>query len=214
VLVVDRAADGTPLYAPRGELRVDAEDARVQCHVCGRWFRALASAHVWRAHGLSADAYRELVGLRPRHPLWAPDLSAAHSQRFRERLEREPELRAAMAKGVALARRGELQRKAQALFAQRAVSLERERQLERDGARLGSARAEAFRRRRERAAVAAGFPNLGAYYERRYLDQRRRVDELALELGCAQSAVRSDLMRLGLGPDRSRSHGARWKRAL
>jgi hypothetical protein len=118
-----------------------------------------------------------------------------------------------MAKGIALARRGELQRKAQAFFAERAVSLERERQLKRDGARLGSARAEAFRRRRERAAVAAGFLTLAAYYERRYGDQRRRVDELALELGCAQSAVRGDLMRLGLGPDRSRSHGARWTHA-
>jgi hypothetical protein len=210
---VDRAADGTPLFAPRGELRVDGEDGRVQCHLCGRWFRALASTHVWRAHGLSADDYRELVGLRPRHPLWAPDLSAAHAQRFRERLEREPELRAAMAKGLALARRGELQRKAQVLFAERAVSLERERQLKRDGSLLGSARAEAFRRRRERAAIAAGFPTLAAYYQSRYGEQRRRVDELALELGCAQSAVRGDLMRLGLGPDRSRSHGARWKRA-
>jgi predicted transcriptional regulator len=212
-LFVDRAADGTQLYAPRGELRVDAQDGRLQCHVCGRWYRALASTHVSRAHGLSADAYRELVGLHPRHPLWAPDLSAAQAQRLRERLQREPELRAAMAKGIALARRGELQRKAQALVAERSVSLERERQLKRDGARLGSARAEAYRRRRERAAIAAGFPTLAAYYQRRYRDQRRSVDELARELGCAQSAVRGDLTRLGLGPDRARSHGARWKPA-
>jgi hypothetical protein len=85
--------------------------------------------------------------------------------------EREPELRAAVAEGVARARRGELQRKAQALFAERAVSLERERQLERDGSWLGNARAEAFRERR--AAIAAGFPTLAAYYERRYVAQRR-----------------------------------------
>jgi hypothetical protein len=91
------------------------------------------------------------------------------------------------------------------------MSLERERQLAVTGARLGSARAEAFRRRRELRAVQFGFHDLSANYERRYRDERRWVDEIAAELGCAQSAVRGDLQRLGLGPARTRSHGARWQ---
>ena len=55
------------------------------------------------------------------------------------------------------------------------------------------------------------FPDLTAYYQRRYRDERRRLDQIAAELGSAQSAVRGDLRRLGLGPDRTRSHGARWQ---
>jgi hypothetical protein len=37
--------------------------------VCGRWYRALGSSHSWRTHGVTADEYRDLVGLRPRHAL-------------------------------------------------------------------------------------------------------------------------------------------------
>lgn len=55
-----------------------------------------------------------------------------------------------------------------------------------------------------------GFADLAGYYQRRYGDERRRLDELAAELDCAESAVRGDLQRLGVGPDRTRSHGARW----
>src|SRR5688500_1445886 len=108
---LEAGPDGTLLHAPAGELRVDVDEGRVQCHLCGRWFRALAPSHLSRAHGLTADDYRMLVGLLPRHALWAPDLIDSHAHRLRERLAREPALRAALAHGVELARRGELQRK-------------------------------------------------------------------------------------------------------
>jgi hypothetical protein len=36
--VVDNALDGTPLYAPRGELPVEVDGSAVQCHLCGWWF--------------------------------------------------------------------------------------------------------------------------------------------------------------------------------
>ena len=205
---MDRAADGTPLHAPRGELLVDVDEQRVRCHLCGGWYRALSSSHLSRAHGVTAGAYRELAGLRPRHPLWAPELIEAQSARLRARIPTEPGLRAAMAKAHGLARRGELQREATARLAQRPISLERQRQLALSGARLGAGRAAAYRRRRELRAIALGFADLAAYYRRRYRDQRRRLDELAAELGCAESAARGDLRRLGLGPNRTRSHRA------
>jgi hypothetical protein len=209
--VVDRAFDGTPLYAPRGELPIDVDEQRVQCHLCGAWYRSLAPTHLARAHGITANEYRVLVGLLPRHSLWAPDMIEAHSARLVSRLAAEPRLRAAMAKGLALARRGELQREARARLAERPTSVERQRQLAESGRRLGTARAAAFQQRRELRAVELGFPNLAGYYERRYRDERRRLDQLAAELDCAESAVRGDLQRLGLGPDRTRSHGARWR---
>jgi predicted transcriptional regulator len=82
---VDQAVDGTPLYATRGELPVDVDEQRVQCHQCGGWYRVLGSTHVSRTHGLTADEYRDLLGLRPRHPPWAPDLIEAHSERLHAR---------------------------------------------------------------------------------------------------------------------------------
>jgi hypothetical protein len=208
--VLGRLDDGTPFFAPLGELAHDRDENRVQCHLCGAWYRALAPTHLASAHGLTADEYRDLVGLRPRHSLWARDLIEAHAARLRARLAAEPRLRAAMAIGRALARRGELQREARARLAERPVSLERQRQLSETGARLGGARAAAFRQRRGIRAVELGFLDLAAYYAVRYGEERRRLDEIASELGCAESAVRGDLRRLGLGPDRTRSHGARW----
>jgi hypothetical protein len=72
-------------------------------------------------------------------------------------------------------------------------------------------RAEAFRARREQRARALGYQDLEDFYRRRYRTQRARVEDLAAELGCAESAVRGDLKRFRLGPDRAQSHGARWR---
>jgi hypothetical protein len=182
----------------------------VQCHLCGSWFAQLGSVHLSRAHGVSAERYRELVGLRPRRPLWAPARRAAQAERYWTRLSNDERLRAGMRKGVAFARSGELQRDALARCNARPVSLERARQLQQSGSALGSLRSERFRARREAQALKLDFSNLAAYYRQRYSDGHLRLDQLAAELRCAQSAIRRDLKSLGLGPDRSRSHGARW----
>jgi hypothetical protein len=212
--VVDRAPDGTPLYAPRGELPVEADGSAVQCHLCGRWFRLLGAAHLPYAHGLTAGEYRVLVGLRPRHPLSAPDLSDRRAALMRERIASDRRITGAMAAGVALARRGELQRMAAEAMRERPLALERERQLTESGARLGSARAASFRTRRDQRARALGYADLDSFYRSRYVGERARLDELAAELGCAESAVRGDMQRLGLGPDRRRSYGARWRASI
>jgi hypothetical protein len=75
----------------------------------------------------------------------------------------------------------------------------------------GGRRAEAFRARREQRARLLGYGDFEDFYRRRYREQRARVEDLAAELACAESAVRGDLKRLRLGPDRARSDGARWK---
>jgi hypothetical protein len=181
----------------------------VICHLCGRANRDLAGSHLPHAHGLDADAYRVLVGLSPRRALQAPALSARRSALLRQRLASDPRIGAGMAVGAGLARSGRLQRRAEQTRRERAPALERERQLAADGARLGTARAETFR---ERRAQALGYEDLEAFYRRRrYLEQRIRIERLAGELGCAVSAARGDLARLELGPDRSRSAGARWR---
>src|SRR5918911_4025764 len=90
---MDRAE---PVYGERGVLATDG--THVQCHACGGWFRSLAT-HAWRAHGLSADAYRALFGLRARTGLLGPALREALRRHARQHLqpywERAPALAAA-----------------------------------------------------------------------------------------------------------------------
>src|ERR1700694_6046704 len=42
--LVGRLEDGTPYFAPLGQLLWDPEEDRVQCHLCGGWFLFLAAA--------------------------------------------------------------------------------------------------------------------------------------------------------------------------
>lgn len=210
--IVDCAADGTPLFAPRGALPVEDGEGRVQCHLCGRWFRSLGSSHLVHAHGTTAAEYRVLAGLRPRHPLEAPALSAARAAVMRRLIATDPRVLAGMAIGARLAETGDLQRRADEVRHGVPVALERERQLVAGGARLGSARAAAYRRRREQRARTLGYADLEAFYLALYIHDRVRLERLADDLRCAESAVRGDLQRLGLGPDRTRSYGARWRK--
>jgi ROS/MUCR transcriptional regulator protein len=205
------APDGTALYAPRGELVVEADGEAVICHVCGRAFRDLSGSHLRHAHRLDAGAYRLLVGLSPRRALQAPALSARRSDVLRARLARDARLRQGMPVGVKLARSGELHRRAEQTRRQTSVWLERKGQLAADGSRLGRARAERYRARREQRARALGFDDLVSFYQARYVDRWLRVERVATELGCSVSAIRGDLARFGLGPDRTRSAGARWR---
>lgn len=55
-------AEKWPLYGDLGALAYDAIEDKVQCHICGRWFRGLNN-HVLRSHGWTVDDYREEFGL-------------------------------------------------------------------------------------------------------------------------------------------------------
>lgn len=67
-----------PIHGALGVLATDGE--RVQCHICGHFFRSLAT-HVTRGHGLPADEYRALFGLRHRTGLVGPTLREQLRQR-------------------------------------------------------------------------------------------------------------------------------------
>lgn len=60
-----------PAYGQYGVLASDGE--RVQCHICGRWYISLAS-HVYQAHDMLADEYREQFGLNYTRGLIGEDL--------------------------------------------------------------------------------------------------------------------------------------------
>ncbi len=50
------------IYGDVGIVAYDPIEDKLQCHLCGKWFRGL-STHVVVAHGWTADEYREEFGL-------------------------------------------------------------------------------------------------------------------------------------------------------
>jgi hypothetical protein len=191
---VNPAHDIRRLYAPLGALPYDADEDRVQCHLCGGWFRALAPGHL-RRHDTTADEYRALAGLNPRLPLTVPSTSQLRADQLRQRITTDARIRAGMDLGAALARSGVLQARAREVAARRGVRVQREQMLVEDGRQLGRARAGAFRERRELQARNLGFDGLEDYLRQRYVTQRVRIEDLASELGASVSAVRGDLDR-------------------
>jgi hypothetical protein len=43
-----RLPDGTPYFAPLGELPYDPDEDEIQSHLCGDWFRLVGASHVRR----------------------------------------------------------------------------------------------------------------------------------------------------------------------
>jgi hypothetical protein len=74
-----RLEDGTPYVGRLGELAYDRDEDKVQCHLCGGWYRAIGSSHLPRAHGWTLAAYRDAFRL----PMQLPTCSRAVSQRSR-----------------------------------------------------------------------------------------------------------------------------------
>lgn len=62
VEIIKAQAEKWPPYGELGILAYDPIDDKVQCHICGHWFRSLGP-HVQKAHGWTADDYREEFGL-------------------------------------------------------------------------------------------------------------------------------------------------------
>lgn len=183
------------LHAPLGVLLYDADADRVQCHLCGGWYRAPATAHL-RRHDMTADEYREIAGLNARHVLGVPSLSALRAEQLRGRIARDPRIQQGIRNGVGLARSGRLQAKARELEQARAPRVECQRTLVAGGRRIGTNRASTFRERHERRAVELGFVGLERYLHERYVHQRIRIEDLAGELEASVSAVRATWIAL------------------
>ncbi|MGQ0718444.1 MAG: hypothetical protein ACT4NP_14260 [Pseudonocardiales bacterium] len=173
--------DGTGLHAPHGELVIESGTGRVCCHLCGRWYVSLGS-HV-RAHGYTADSYRDAMGLCRSRSLVAETLSRSIATRQAEAYRRTPELRARLAVGQEFSKTGRL------------ATLART-------ARITSASSESARIRR--AALDAGRVTRAAQRDRALARRLRELgfDDLAGYLRHAYSAgasLRSLAKVTGLG---------------
>jgi len=55
---MNRLADGTEYVGQLGQIAYDETEDKVQCHLCGRWFRGFGGSHLRRVHGWTLAQYR------------------------------------------------------------------------------------------------------------------------------------------------------------
>ena len=181
--------DGTPYFAPLGELVYDADSDRVQCHLCGRWFRHLTWSHLYRRHGWNKDDYVRAFGLNLHRPLHTPTLSVLKSDALKARMATDARIQRAMATVIAIARDPSARKK---LPRQPYRSLEHRRK-----SGHGTAVHHTERRGQEEEQLARryGFDDFNAYIRARR-EQHWTVLQIARELGRTDWWVANALERL------------------
>lgn len=188
-------ADGTGLHAPPGTLTRDAETGRLCCHLCGRWFRSLGS-HV-RAHGHTAETYRESMGLCRTRALTEPALSAAISVRNAQAHASDPKVRSRLAPGQQAARTGALAERARAA---EVVGGARPERAALRKTHLATGRATGALRRQaglQARLVALGAQDLQAYLRGAYADGAS-LKTLAEATGLGRARLRAALEAAGI----------------
>jgi len=164
---VGMLADGTPFYAPIGE--VVADGPLVMCHLCGRALRSV-TAHL-RVHGWTKLAYCEAFGLERGQSLEGDETRKLRAAAFTSRLVFDPAVREGSAAGRQRARSGDLARDAAAAARGRRHPEQRRRRARRamDAGQVAViAQANTERARARIARVAAdvarrhGYPDIGA----------------------------------------------------
>ncbi len=165
-------ADGTPFYAPIGEVIVDG--ALVRCHLCGRELRSV-TVHL-RAHGWAKAAYCEAFGLERGQSLEGPETRKLRAAAFTARLVFDPPVRAGSAAGRTRARAGQLTLAAASAARRRPFPEQRRRKAAAARAAISPAavaKANSERGRRYRARVAAaaarrhGYRDIGTFVRTR-----------------------------------------------
>jgi ROS/MUCR transcriptional regulator protein len=166
--VIEVLADGTPCYAPVGE--VVADGVLVVCHLCGRSFRSVA-AHL-ASHGWTKDRYCLAFGLERSQPLESAETRKLRAAALTARLIFDPAIREGSAAGRARAKAGDLTKDAAA--AARGRSFPEQRRRKAAATRTAAPSAIVTRANRARAdqrlslvaqqaASRLGYPDLGSY---------------------------------------------------
>ena len=51
------------MFGKLGVIELSFDNNKVQCHICGKYFKNICSSHSWRKHNLTAYEYKKLFGL-------------------------------------------------------------------------------------------------------------------------------------------------------
>ncbi len=183
--------DGTPFYAPIGEVVIDG--ARVTCHLCGRSLRSV-TVHL-RTHGWTKQAYCDAFGLERGQSLEGPDTRKLRSAAFTARLIFEPAVREGSAAGRKRARQGDLTRAAAAAARGRPFPEQRRKKASQAvAAPTGQnlARANSERAARHLAQVAATVASNAGYADLGSLVLARTADGASLAAISLEAGLHKD----------------------
>jgi hypothetical protein len=172
-------ADGTPCYAPIGEV-VIVDGSLVTCHLCGRLLRSV-TAHL-KAHGWTKDAYCEAFGLERGQSLEGPETRKLRAAVFAARMVFDAAIREGSAAGRDRARAGDLARDAAAAARGRPIPEQRRRKALRSLAEVAAA-----------AARRAGYPDIRA------LVLARAADGASLATISREAGLHKDWLSRHLG---------------
>jgi AraC-like DNA-binding protein len=197
--VADVLADGTPCYAPIGEVVV-VDGALVICHLCGRQLRSV-TAHL-KAHGWTKEAYCEAFGLERGQSLEGPQTRKLRAAAFAARLVFDVSIREGSAAGRDRARAGELARDAATAARGRPIPEQRRRKALQSLAAVSPdavAQANSERARRRLAEVAATAARRAGHPDIRTLVLERAADGASLAAISREAGLHKDWLSRHLG---------------
>jgi AraC-like DNA-binding protein len=218
-------ADGTPCYAPIGEVVV-VDGSLVICHLCGRLLRSV-TAHL-RAHGWTKEAYCEAFGLERGQSLESPQTRKLRATAFAARMVFDASIREGSAAGRDRARAGDLARDAATAARGRPIPEQRRRKALRSLAAVSPAvvaQANSRRAHRRLAEVAAAAARRAGYPDIRALVLARAADGISLAAMSREAGLHKDWLSRHLGevdpvaaeavrPLRPSRWDARWQATL
>ena len=197
--VADVLADGTPCYAPIGEV-VIVDGSLVVCHLCGRQLRSV-TAHL-KSHGWTKEAYCEAFGLERGQSLESPQTRKLRAAAFTARLVFDASIREGSAAGRDRARAGDLARDAATAARGRPVPEQRRRKALRSLAAVSPtavAQANSERARRRLAEVAATAARRAGYPSMRALVLAHATDGASLAAISRTAGLHKDWLSRHLG---------------
>jgi hypothetical protein len=180
--------DGTPFFAPLGELQVVDDGDRVICHLCGRAMQLLSAEHL-RRHGWTPQLYRSTFGLNRSTALCSRTLAERRRLIGLDRYQRNKKVRNGLARGQELARSGVLLEMSHQVQRPGTAALERRRK---SGEVTKASRAERRTmsvRRRLNLVTELGFTSERDYLLDRYLVREWPVARIKAELGVGSSVL-------------------------
>ena len=74
-------------YGFLGVLLWDAIEDKLQCHICGKWFKAICSLHL-KKHNLTPVEYKKIVGLGVTTPMWSENTMKKRRKYLKESFEK------------------------------------------------------------------------------------------------------------------------------
>lgn len=197
-------SDGTPYYAPLGLLPYDRLTDKVQCHLCGQWFRSVGR-HAWQAHGWLHQEYVDAFGLRQGRPLCTVSLSERIRAAMKALFRQSRKVRSYLAKGQAMLKDRELRRQWHSKG--RRGLLERIRRRRELGHLFWGPREEVENARKLSRLRELGFTDLESYLRERYLLRWWTIGRIAAEGVGSEAWIKQRLTVLGLSVDTKQVRG-------